>query len=107
MPTRQRVQDAVAAYVRDRNITNAVTAQVSTASRTTVSSSYFDQMRNAEIIVTVNPAYWEGDFRLWEVRIVMDHSFSPSLCCIHGICSTVLKHYSCLSVLFHLSVYYL
>jgi len=69
MPTRQRVQDAVAAYVSERNITNAVTAQVSTASRTTVSTSYFDQMRDAEIIVTVNPAYWEGDFRLWEVRL--------------------------------------
>lgn len=67
MPTRQRVQDTVADYVRLRNITNAVTAQINSASRTTVSTSYFEQMRNAEIIVTVNPAHWEGDFRLWEV----------------------------------------
>lgn len=30
MPTRQRVQDTIAAYVADNKITNAVTAQVDT-----------------------------------------------------------------------------
>lgn len=28
--------------------------------------AYFQQMFNSRIIVTVNPADWEGDFRLWE-----------------------------------------
>jgi hypothetical protein len=40
--------------------------QVNTATRTTVSMAYFQQLFNAKIIVTVNPANWEGDFRLWE-----------------------------------------
>jgi hypothetical protein len=39
---------------------------VNGAKRTTVSKSYFQQMSNAKIVVTVNPANWEGDFRLWE-----------------------------------------
>ena len=39
---------------------------MNTATRTTVSMAYFQQMFNARIIVTVNPADWEGDFRLWE-----------------------------------------
>lgn len=39
---------------------------MNTATRTTVSMAYFQQMFNSRIIVTVNPADWEGDFRLWE-----------------------------------------
>lgn len=31
-----------------------------------MSTGYFDQMRSARIVVTVNPPNWEGDFRLWE-----------------------------------------
>jgi hypothetical protein len=39
-------------------------------------------MYNAKIIVTVNPANWEGDFRLWEAMasgalIFVDHIFVP------------------------------
>jgi hypothetical protein len=40
--------------------------QVNKASRQTLSSDYFESMYNAEIVVTANPAHWEGDFRLWE-----------------------------------------
>lgn len=43
---------------------------------------YFQQMFNAQIIVTVNPANWEGDFRLWEsmctgALIFVDPIFVP------------------------------
>ena len=41
-------------------------AQVNKASRQTLSTDYFETMYNAEIVVTANPANWEGDFRLWE-----------------------------------------
>lgn len=56
--------------------------QVSTASRTTVSKLYFEQMYNAQIIVTVNPAHWEGDFRLWEAMctgalVFVDYLYVP------------------------------
>lgn len=39
---------------------------MSSATRKEISLTYFQQMFNARIIVTVNPADWEGDFRLWE-----------------------------------------
>ena len=32
----------------------------------TISGEYFSQMLESKIIVTCNPAYWEGDFRLYE-----------------------------------------
>ncbi len=43
---------------------------------------YFEQMFNTQIIVTVNPASWEGDFRLWEAMctgalIFVDPIFVP------------------------------
>lgn len=55
---------------------------MNTASRTTVSVQYFQQMYNSQIIVTVNPANWEGDFRLWEsmctgALIFVDPIFVP------------------------------
>jgi len=39
-------------------------------------------MYNAQIIVTVNPANWEGDFRLWEAMctgalVFVDHLYVP------------------------------
>jgi hypothetical protein len=60
----------------------ALLLQVNTATRTTVSKQYFEQMFNAQIIVTVNPANWEGDFRLWEsmctgALIFVDPVFVP------------------------------
>lgn len=56
--------------------------QVNTASRGSVSTQYFEQMYNSKIIVTVNPAHWEGDFRLWEAfatgaLIMVDPIFVP------------------------------
>lgn len=82
MTTRQRVQTWVAEYTESRKLKNAITSQVNGATRTTVSKSYFAQMYNAQIIVTVNPANWEGDFRLWEsfatgALIFVDPIFVP------------------------------
>ncbi|RYH16631.1 glycosyltransferase family 1 protein [archaeon] len=59
-------------------------SQVTTASRTTVSAKYFQQMYNAKIIVTVNPSSWEGDFRLWEALgsgalVFVDYLFVPHM----------------------------
>lgn len=66
MITRLRVQEWVAEYGVLKDIKNIVTKNLNKASRTTVNKGYFQQMYNASIIVTVNPANWEGDFRLWE-----------------------------------------
>jgi len=66
MSTRLRVQTWVTEYGIERNIKNIIAGQINTATRTTVSMEYFKNMFNAQIIVTVNPANWEGDFRLWE-----------------------------------------
>eukprot|EP01038_Epipyxis_sp_PR26KG_P011850 gene11850-15856_t len=66
MTTRLRVQEWVAEYGKDRNIANYISGQVNSETRTTLSKGYFQQMFNSKIIVTVNPANWEGDFRLWE-----------------------------------------
>mmetsp|Transcript_1260 Transcript_1260/g.2782 ORF Transcript_1260/g.2782 Transcript_1260/m.2782 type:complete len:299 (-) Transcript_1260:126-1022(-) len=66
MATRMRVQTWVAEYGVQRGVAKIVSGQVNTATRTTVSMAYFQQMFNSQIIVTVNPMNWEGDFRLWE-----------------------------------------
>lgn len=82
MSTRLRAQEWVAEYGKARGVKNYVSGQVNTASRTTVSVQYFQQMFNSQIIVTVNPANWEGDFRLWEAMctgalIFVDPVFVP------------------------------
>ena len=82
MTTRMRVQQWIADYTKERGLKNAITSQINGATRTTVSKSYFAQMYNAQIIVTVNPANWEGDFRLWEsfatgALIFVDPIFVP------------------------------
>ena len=81
-PARQRVQTWMEEYVKERSIERAVVGQINSASRTTVSKKYFDLMHNAQIIVTVNPSDWEGDFRLWEsmatgALIFVDPIFAP------------------------------
>ena len=81
-PARQRVQTWVEEYVKERMVERAVVGQINTASRTTVSKKYFDLMHNAQIIVTVNPSEWEGDFRLWEsmatgALVFVDPVFAP------------------------------
>lgn len=58
-------------------------AQLNKATRTTLSSVYFDRMYHSRIIVTGNPADWEGDFRLWEsmasgALVFMDVMHTPA-----------------------------
>lgn len=82
MSTRQRVQQWVAEYGVDRKVENIISAQIDKKSRTVVSRNYFEQMYNSSIIVTVNPANWEGDFRLWEsfatgALVMVDPLFVP------------------------------
>jgi hypothetical protein len=82
MSTRLRAQEWVAEYGKARGVKNYVSGQINTATRTTVSVQYFQQMFNSQIIVTVNPANWEGDFRLWEAMctgalIFVDPVFVP------------------------------
>jgi hypothetical protein len=43
-----------------------VAMQIDGSSRRKVSTKYFDKMTHSQIVVTVNPGNWEGDFRLWE-----------------------------------------
>ena len=83
-PARLRVQDWLKEYVENRKIPEdkVVTGQINRASRTTVSKQYFELMHGAQIIVTVNPSDWEGDFRLWEALasgalVFVDPIFAP------------------------------
>jgi hypothetical protein len=82
MTTRLRVQQWVAKYVEDNGIVNAVQGELNHDTRTKISRKYFDLLFNTRIIVTVNPAHWEGDFRLWEslatgAMVMVDHLFVP------------------------------
>ena len=82
MSTRLRVQRWVNEYVSLRNVEKAITRQVNKATRTTVNQAYFQLLYNSQIIITVNPANWEGDFRLWEsfasgALVFVDPMFVP------------------------------
>ena len=63
---RMRVRQWVNAYAKKQGLLKYQGEQINKASRTTVDKSYFGQMYRAKIIVTVNPAGWEGDFRFME-----------------------------------------
>lgn len=58
--TRGRVKSWVNEYARHAKLDNVKAQEVNHASRTTVDTAYFNQMFRAKIIVTVNPAGWEG-----------------------------------------------
>ena len=82
MTTRARVQKWVAEYGKIHNITNMVSKELNMANRPSISRVYFNRMASSKIIVTVNPAAWEGDFRLWEALssgalIFVDHLYVP------------------------------
>ena len=67
MTTRLRVAQWVLDYGVSRGISDRmIINQTSTTTRSHIDRNYFEQMFNAKIVVTVNPANWEGDFRLWE-----------------------------------------
>lgn len=64
--TRLRVQENVQKYIRERQLMNSAAKQLDGSSRKKFSQQYFASMHRAKIVVTVNPANWEGDFRFWE-----------------------------------------
>lgn len=81
-PVRQRVREWTAQYAKARGVTKYRTGEVNSDSRTVVSKGYFEQMFNAQIIVTSNPSGWEGDFRLMEAfasgaLVFVDRMFVP------------------------------
>jgi len=80
--TRLRVQQWVAEYIQEKGMNKSVHGQLDGASRQTVSRKYFDFMMHSQIVVTVNPSFWEGDFRLWEALstgalVFVDHIMVP------------------------------
>jgi hypothetical protein len=84
MQTRLRVQTWIQEYVDDpsKGVKTSIVGQINKATRSTVSKDYFDNMYDSQIIVTVNPSNWEGDFRLWEsfatgALIFVDPIFVP------------------------------
>jgi hypothetical protein len=102
MITRVKTLNWVQEYVANRSVPNAIFhqvgnfdgnscdgyktiidyVQVTKGGRREVDRKYFQQMYNSKIIVTVNPADWEGDFRLWEAMatgalIMVDPLFVP------------------------------
>lgn len=83
MTTRLRVQNWVSSFVRQNNLSHrSVTGELNHDTRTKISAKYFVKLYTSEIVVTVNPANWEGDFRLWEsmasgALVMVDHLFVP------------------------------
>lgn len=81
-PARSRVSQWVAEYAKARGVQGALDKPVNGASRTVISTGYFDSMHRAQIIVTANPSGWEGDFRLCEsmasgALIFVDQMYVP------------------------------
>ena len=120
---RMRVRQWVNAYAKLQGLTKFQGQQVNKASRTTVDNTYFSQMYRAKIIVTVNPAGWEGDFRFMEAvasgaLIFVGECFVNDLanniaffcyCCVSDVCwfhceifyiFLLLSLYSCLDYMY-------
>jgi hypothetical protein len=56
----------VRAFGKKRSDLNVHVGAVSQASRSSFDNSYFEALRRTRIVVTHNPAGWEGDSRTWE-----------------------------------------
>ena len=59
-PVRLRVRQWVQEYSKARGVNKFAAKEVNFASRTVVSTDYFQQMQRSQIIVTSNPSNWEG-----------------------------------------------
>lgn len=82
MTSRYRAQNLTKKYAELRKIENYSSGQLNTATRTQMNAMYFFAMYQSKIIITINPARWEGDFRLWEslasgALIFVDPIFVP------------------------------
>lgn len=69
--TRGRVKSWVNEYARKVGLSNVKAQEINHASRTTVDTAYFNQMFRARIIVTVNPAGWEGGNLINQLLILL------------------------------------
>lgn len=91
-PTRKRVYGFVKEYIESRtnnkhstvNINKYQIGELSGESRPVISKSYFESMQTAKVLVTSNPSFWEGDFRLTEslaggALILVDSMYTPRL----------------------------
>ena len=111
MPTRLRVLEWVQEYVQDRKVEHAAVGQIDKATRSTLNKNYFSQMYQAEIVITVNPSNWEGDFRLWEsfatgALVFVDPIFVPHPhALLHGV-HCIFYHNSNKTELFEKLDYY-
>lgn len=81
-PVRQRIREWVEEYGKARGLPNVIAGQINSESRTVVSKKYFENMYNAQVIVTSNPSHWEGDFRFCEAMasgalVFIDHMYVP------------------------------
>ena len=66
-PARARVLSWVGKVVAEAGVANtSIVGEVNHAQRRTISRAYLDHNRNAKIVVTCNPSFWDGDFRTWE-----------------------------------------
>ena len=66
-PARARGLGWVGAVVGEMGVANSsIVGEVNHAQRRTISRAYLDHNRNAKIVVTCNPSFWDGDFRTWE-----------------------------------------
>lgn len=66
-PARARILEWVAEIVQEHSIENiSIVGEVNHAQRRTIDKAYLEHNRNAKIVVTCNPSFWDGDFRTWE-----------------------------------------
>lgn len=85
--TRGRVKSWVNEYARNTGLSNIKAQEINHASRTTIDTAYFNQMFRARIIVTVNPAGWEGgNFNLFFYNYIIFYCIIFILYCIVFYC---------------------
>lgn len=66
---RLSIQSVINNY-NNKYIGRAVMKHNSICEYTNVNTEYFEILKTSKIIVTANPTYWEGDFRLWEALLM-------------------------------------
>ena len=72
-----RVLEFLNDYAKSRKVEKFIAGQVDGLSRKVINNGYFKIMNDSKIVVTANPSYWEGDSRLMEALIFVDHMYVP------------------------------
>ena len=65
-PVRTRVFDWVERAVRRLGVQGTSQVGVNRGHRKTINTEYFEWHADAKIVVTCNPSFWDGDYRLYE-----------------------------------------